>query len=171
MLWICNNEHIMILYNADCVPPQWCLICQKVIPLAFISFHQNKMEKTEFIEHCSFLLFSRTSVFRSRFLIVKAKRHGPSFALDSYKRQKQQLFSWELHALRHGNITAKWSDRNLQMESEVVAEVHVLFSKWKSTPERRGHVLWSPFLSSPLAPYRVSLHTFMQREDVTDLSY
>lgn len=37
------------------------------------------------------------------------------------------------------------------MESEEVAEVPVLFSKWKSTPERRGHVLWSVFLSSPLA--------------------
>lgn len=37
------------------------------------------------------------------------------------------------------------------MESEEVAEVPVLFSKWKSTPERRGHVLWSAFLSSSLA--------------------
>lgn len=45
----------------------------------------------------------------------------------------------------------RWSDRDLQMESEEVAEVPVLFSKWKSTPERRGHVLWSAFLSSSLA--------------------
>lgn len=140
------------------------------INICFVSSKQDGENRTSPHIVCSFF-FSTTSVFRSRFLKAKAKRHGRSFALDSYKRQKQQLFSWELHALRHGNITARWSDRDLQMESEEVAEVHVLFSKWKSTPERRGHVLWSPFLSSPLAPYRVSLHTCMQREDVTDLSY
>lgn len=51
------------------------------------------------------------------------------------------LLSQELHASRH-------SDGDLQMESEEVAEMRVLSSKWKPLPERGGHVLY------PLSQWR-----------------
>lgn len=127
--------------------------------------------------HCLFLFLAQLFFFhlyRSRLLQATAWWHEPGFALDSYKRQ---LSSWELHALRCGNNTVRWPDKDLQMESEEVADAPALFSKWKSAPERRGHVLRSLFLSSPFffsfSLYRVlHLTCYLQREDnVADLWY
>lgn len=110
--------------------------------------------------HCLFLFLAQLFFFhlyRSRLLQAKAWWHEPGFALDSYKRQ---LSSWELHALRCGNNTVRWPDKDLQMESEEVADAPALFSKWKSAPERRGHVLRSLFLSSPFFFFLLSLQGF-----------
>lgn len=41
----------------------------------------------------------------------------------AYKRQTQQVLSREVHALRRGNKTVRWSERGFQMESEE-AEMH-----------------------------------------------
>lgn len=41
----------------------------------------------------------------------------------AYKRQTRQVLSREVHALRRGNKTVRWSERGFQMESEE-AEMH-----------------------------------------------